>query len=126
MAAALLRWKSSGRLYVRSCGAHEGAKLDGFAVAVMKEIGVDISDHEPITFEELDEGGFDVVITLAPVAHHRALELTRTDSIDVEYWPTMDATYITGSREQKLEAYRLVRDELDTKIKERFSQWVTA
>ncbi len=85
-------------LYVRSAGIRKG-ELDPFAVAVMAELGQDISRHRPMTFEELDdwEGlNFDLIITLSPEAHHKALELTRTLAADVEYWPTPDPTGIDG------------------------------
>jgi protein-tyrosine-phosphatase len=90
----------------------------------MAEIGVDISRHKPTTFEELDELeglSFDLIVTLSPEAHHRALELTRTSAVDVEYWPTVDPTDTEGSREQKLEAYRAVRDQLLNRIRGRFA-----
>jgi protein-tyrosine-phosphatase len=100
-------------------------ELDPFAVAAMAEIGLDISKHKPITFEELDEWeglNFDLIITLAPEAHHRALELTRTSGVDVEYWPTADPTVTEGSREQRLDAYREIRDQLLGRIRQRFSR----
>jgi protein-tyrosine-phosphatase len=90
----------------------------------MDEIGLDISKHRPMTFEELDdwEGlNFDLIITLSPEAHHRALELTRTAAVDVEYWPIPDPTDASGNREQVLDAYRAVRDHLMARIKERFA-----
>jgi protein-tyrosine-phosphatase len=90
----------------------------------MEEIGVDIAAHRPITFEELEdlEGlNFDVIVTLSPEAHHKALELTRTLAADVEYWPTLDPTAIEGSREQRMSAYREVRDQLLQRIKTRFA-----
>ena len=114
MAASLLQRMVPKGLYVRSAGVKKG-ELDPFAVAVMAELGQDISDHKPTTFEELDdwEGlNFDLIITLSPEAHHRALELTRTLAADVEYWPTHDPTGAEGNREQKLQAYREVCDEL--------------
>jgi len=40
----------------------------------------------------------------------------------VEYWPTVDPTAIEGSREQRLDAYRAVRDELMARIRERFGR----
>ena len=91
----------------------------------MAEIGVDISRHKPHTFEELEdlEGlNFDLIVTLSPRAHHRALELTRTLAAEVEYWPTVDPTGIEGSREQRLNAYREVRDQLMARIRERFGR----
>jgi len=123
MAAALLRNVSHGRLYVASAGVRKD-ELDPFAVSIMDELGVDISDHRPVTLEELEdwEGlNFDVIITLSPEAHHCALELTRIQACDVEYWPTPDPTAIEGSREQRLDAYREVRDLLSRRIADRFA-----
>ncbi len=122
MAAALLKQMLAGSLYVGSAGVRKG-ELDPFASAVMEEIGIDINKHGPITFEELEdlEGlNFDLIVTLSPEAHHRALELTRTLAVEVEYWPTADPTAVEGNREQRLNAYRAVRDHLARKIRARF------
>jgi len=122
MAAALLRQMLGNSLYIGSAGVRKG-ELDPFAVAAMEEIGIDIHAHRPMTFEELDdlEGlNFDLIVTLAPEAHHKALELTRTLAAEVEYWPTADPTAIEGSREQRLDAYREVRDQLLQRIRVRF------
>ena len=121
MAAGLFK-HYFGRTYVGSAGVRKG-ELDPFAVAAMEEIGIDIHAHRPMTFEELDdlEGlNFDLIVTLAPEAHHKALELTRTLAAEVEYWPTADPTAIEGSREQRLDAYREVRDQLLQRIRVRF------
>ena len=123
MAAAMLRQMLGSSIYVGSAGVRKG-EPDPFAVAVMAEIGLDISRHKPLTFEELDdlEGlNFDLILTLAPEAHYRALEITRTSAVDVEYWPTPDPSIVEGSREQRLEAYRAVRDQLLAHINERFA-----
>jgi protein-tyrosine-phosphatase len=122
IAAALFAQMFGRTVYVGSAGARKG-ELDPFAVAVMAEIGVDISRHKPMTFEEIDdlEGlNFDLIVTLAPEAHHRALELTRVSAVDVEYWPTADPTGVEGSREQRLDAYRQIRDQLLRRIQDRF------
>jgi protein-tyrosine-phosphatase len=124
IAAALFAQMFGRSIYVGSTGVRKG-ELDPFAVAVMAEIGLDISKHKPVTFEELEdwEGlNFDLIITLAPEAHHRALELTRTSGTDVEYWPTADPTLVEGNREQRLDAYRQVRDQLLERLRERFSR----
>ena len=124
MAESLLQRMFPHGLYVKSAGAKKG-ELDPFAVAVMAELGQDISSHKPMTFEELEdwEGlNFDLIITLSPEAHHKALELTRTLAADVEYWPTFDPTRTEGNREQKLEAYREVCDGLLLRIRRRFSK----
>jgi protein-tyrosine-phosphatase len=124
MAASLLQQMFPKALYVRSAGAKKG-ELDPFAVAVMAELGQDISRHRPMTFEELDdwEGlNFDLIITLSPEAHHKALDLTRTHAMEVEYWPTQDPTDTEGNREQKLQAYREVCDGLSLRIRKRFAR----
>jgi protein-tyrosine-phosphatase len=61
------------------------------------------------------------MVTLSPEAHHKALDLTRTNAAEVEYWPTPDPTLVQGSREQTLDAYRDVRELLTTRIKARLA-----
>jgi protein-tyrosine-phosphatase len=122
IAAALLKQMLGASIYVGSAGVRKGER-DAFAAAAMEEIGIDMRAHRPMTFEEVDdlEGlNFDLIVTLSPEAHHKALELTRTLAVEVEYWPTADPTAIEGSREQRLEAYREVRDQLERKIRSRF------
>ena len=122
MAAALLKQMLGGSIYVGSAGVRKG-ELDPFAVAVMDEIGIDIAraSADDIRGARGLEGlNFDLIITLSPEAHHKALELTRTAAAEVEYWPTADPTAVEGSREQRLDAYRAVRDQLVQQIRERF------
>ena len=124
MAESLLHHMFPQSLYVKSAGVKKG-ELDPFVVAVMAELGQDVSKHKPTTFEELDdwEGlNFDLIVTLSPEAHHKALELTRTNAADVEYWPTHDPSNTEGNREQKLSAYREVMDSLLLRIRKRFSK----
>jgi protein-tyrosine-phosphatase len=122
MALALFRHYFGRSLYGESAGVRKG-ELDPFAAAVMEEIGLDIAKHRPHTFEELEDAeglNFDLIVTLSPPAHHRALDLTRTLAADVEYWPVPDVTNQGGSREQILDAYRSVRDILAKRIRDRF------
>jgi protein-tyrosine-phosphatase len=121
MAAAILQHLAGRRAYVASAGVHAGGP-DAFAAAAMGEIGIDISRHTPHTLRDLHDTSFDLIVTLSPEAHHQAMELTRTMAVDVEYWPTFDATMLIGhgSREQILQAYREVRDTLFRRIKQRF------
>ena len=119
MAAALMREMHGRRIYVDSVGVRRGV-LDPFAVAVMDEVGLDIRQHQPKTFDELDDYCYDLVVSLSPEAQHNAVELTRTMACDVEYWPVFDATAVEGSREERLAAYRLARDHLRKRLLERF------
>ena len=120
IAAALLRHVRGSRVVVQSAGIRTGAPVDGFAVAVMGELGIDIKDHQPQSLGELEDQSFDLVVTLSPEAHHQALELTRTQAVAVEYWPIPDPTAADGPREARLDAYRAVRDALLKRIRARF------
>ncbi|MEL6299523.1 MAG: low molecular weight phosphatase family protein [Pseudomonadota bacterium] len=121
MAAAIFQHLAGSRAYVASAGVRAG-EADGFVVAVMDEIGIDVSRHQPHTLDDLQDTSFDLIVTLSPEAHHQALELTRTMAVDVEYWPTLDASLMVGqgSRDQILGHYATVRDQLFKKIKTRF------
>jgi protein-tyrosine-phosphatase len=86
----------------------------------MEELGIDISAHRPTSLAEINDTSFDLIVSLSPEAHHKALQLAEGYAVDVEYWPTPDPTLAHGSREQILDAYRSVRDGLFRKIKQRF------
>ncbi|MCC6920481.1 MAG: arsenate reductase ArsC [Alphaproteobacteria bacterium] len=120
MAAALFRHLYGKFTYVDSAGV-KTAELDPLAVEALGEIGIDIHAHKPKTFEELEDASFDLIVSLSPEAHHKALEFTRAIAVEAEYWPTFDLTAQEGTREQRLEAYRGVRDGLLKRIKARFA-----
>jgi protein-tyrosine-phosphatase len=123
IAAALAKHLLGGSIYAASAGVSKG-ETDPFVTAVMDEIGIDLSRHKSVTLDEIEEYeglNFDLVVSLSPEAHHRALDLTRRLPFDVEYWPIPDPTVIEGSREQRLDTYRSVRDELLKRIKTRFT-----
>ncbi len=121
MAAAIMQHFFGSRVFIESAGVHKG-EHDPFVDAVMDEIGIDTQKTRPKTIEELEEWeglNFDLIVTLSPEAHHKALDLTRTAAAEVEYWPTADPSAVQGSREQVLDAYREVRDGLMRRIKAR-------
>jgi protein-tyrosine-phosphatase len=125
MAEALLRRAWGDRVFVDSCGLKpppEGmaGSADPFVQAVMAEISCDLSRHEPKTFDELEDESFDLIVSLTPEAQHRAVELTRGRSAEIEYWPVLDPTLAEGARETRLAAYREARDALAARIAERF------
>lgn len=111
--------------YVQSVGVKNDMEIDGFTVAVCKEIGVELSRHRARSFDEMqdwgdDLSGFDLVIALSPASQRRALDLTRFFHLDVEYWPILDPTGFADAREAKLAAYRQTRDQIRDRILERF------
>tara|TARA_Y100001934_G_scaffold282137_1_gene394598 strand:- start:9022 stop:9384 length:363 start_codon:yes stop_codon:yes gene_type:complete len=120
MAEGLMKHYFGHRVYVDSVGVRLG-ETSAFVVTVMDEIGIDMSRHNPKTFDQLEDTSYDLVISLSPDAQHRAVELTRTMACELEYWQTFDATVVQGSRETILDAYREVRDSLQERILRRFS-----
>ena len=120
MAEAIMKFLHGHRVFVDSVGVRTGY-IDGFAVAVMDEIGIDLTRHNSKTFDDLEDDNFDIVIPLSPQAQHRAVEMTRAMAVEIEFWNTFDPSIIESEdREVKLDAYRKIRDELMIRIKARF------
>lgn len=119
MAEAWMKHFHGKHTYVDSCGLRIG-EPDPFVAAVMEEVGVDLSRHKAKTFDQLNDGSFDIIVALAPAAQFRAIDFSHAQAIKVAFWPTTDATAEYGSRERRLEAYRAVRDYLCDRILEKF------
>ncbi len=119
MAEALTRKYFGQDIFVQSAGVLAG-NLDGFMHQVMNETGIEMSDHQPITLEDLEDDFFDVIVTLSPEAHHRSLDWASERVLEVEYWPTIDPSTVAGSRQQVVDAYRATRDSLNKRIQTRF------
>ena len=111
--------------YVQSAGVHNDLEIDGFSIAVCQELGIELSRHRSRSFDEMQQWGddlaaFDLVVALSPGAQRKALDLTRYFHLDVEYWPIMDPSGIGETREAKLDQYRQARDQIKTRMIERF------
>ncbi len=119
IAEGVMKHLHGRHVYVDSVGVRDGG-IDNFAIAVMNEIGIDLSRHRSKTFDDLEDSSFDLVISLSPEAQHKAVEMTRVMACEVEFWNTFDPTVAEGSREMRLDAFRQVRDELMRRIKQRF------
>jgi arsenate reductase len=125
MAEALMKSIIGTRIFVQSAGVKGDNDVDGFAVAVCQELDVELAKHQSRSFEELEDWGdqldsFDLVVSLSPTSYSRIKELTEDHAVEVEYWETADPTGRTENREEKLAAYRAVRDDIITNIKRRF------
>lgn len=113
------------RAYVQSAGVHNDLEIDGFAIAVCAELGVELESHRSRSFDEMEQwgddlSGFDLIIALSPASQRRAQELTRHFHVDVEYWQILDPSGIGNNREAKLDAYRQTRDMLIKRMQDRF------
>ncbi|ESY82196.1 phosphotyrosine protein phosphatase [Mesorhizobium sp. LNHC221B00] len=119
MAEQLARRMLPATIFVASAGVRAGER-DPFVDAVLAEDGLTLGERHPRTLDELEDDYFDLIVTLAPEAHHAALELTRSLAVEVEYWPTPDPTGASGTREQIMASYRDVRERLKARIGGRF------
>lgn len=113
------------RAYVQSAGVKNDMEIDGFSIAVCRELGIELSRHRSRSFEEMqdwgdDLGQFDLIVALSPASHAMARELTRHAAVEVLYWPVSDPTASGQNREQRLAAYRAVRDDIETRIRDTF------
>ncbi|WP_439523770.1 low molecular weight phosphatase family protein [Marivita sp.] len=125
MAEGIMKKLYGFETYVQSVGVVNDIEIDGFAIAVCKEIGVEMDRHQSRSFDELEQmgealSGFDLVVALSPASQRRALDLTRFYHLTVEYWPIMDPTGLGETREQKLNAYRQTRDQLVDQLKRKW------
>ncbi len=125
MAEGILKQHVGTSIFVQSAGVKNDKDIDGFAIAVCKEIGVELSKHKVRSFEDLEMWGealdsYDLIVALSPAAQRMALDLTENYALTVEYWPTLDPVGIGETREDKMEAYRQVRDQIVANIKRRF------
>ena len=119
MAETLARAMLPSGIFVESAGVRAGAR-DPFVDAVLAEKGLALGARAPQRLEDMEDAYFDLIVTLAPEAHHAALELTRSEAVEVEYWPTPDPSGAVGTRDTIMSAYRDVRDRLEARIATRF------
>jgi arsenate reductase len=125
MAEGLMKQMYGMDVYVQSVGVKNDLEIDGFSIAVCQEMGVELSRHRSRSFDEMEDWGddlssFDLVIALSPASQRRALELTRFYHLEVEYWPILDPTGLGEGREAKLTQFRAARDQIKTRLCERF------
>ncbi len=119
MAAGLMRRLYGDAAPIDSCGLILGEDVDPFAAAVMAEIGVDLSDHSPKRLADVvGQGRYGTIVALSQDAW---LKVETADPAAIALcWPTADPTEGDGSRDTRLEAYRMVRRSLEARIVEQF------
>jgi len=109
MVEGLLRHDAAGRFEVESAGTHP-SQVRPEAIAVMREIGIDISLHRSKSVEEFAGQQFDYVLTVCDKAkescpvfpgHTNRIHHSFSDPADVQ-----------GSEEERLAAFRQLRDEI--------------
>ncbi|MCH2067936.1 MAG: low molecular weight phosphatase family protein [Shimia sp.] len=127
MAEGIMKKFYGQDVYVQSAGIRSDLEIDGFAIAVCSEIGVELNRHRTRSFEEMEKRGeelssFDMVVALTPASRSKAEDLTRFDHLELEFWPVSDPSGAQAGdgREAKLAAYRTARDEIVAFLRERW------
>ena len=125
MAEGLLKQHIGNRIYVQSAGVASDRDVDGFSIAVCGEVGVELMKHTVRSFQDLEEwgedlDGYDLIIALSPTAEAVAREQTKDAAVDVEFWDIADPTATGETRDEKLNAYRGIRDDITARIQARF------
>jgi protein-tyrosine-phosphatase len=125
MAEGIMKMLYGKECYVQSVGVKNDLEIDGFAITVCAEIGVEVSRHRSRSFDEMEEWGddlssFDLVLALSPASQRRALDLTQFYHLDVEYWPILDPTGLGDNRDARLAHYRQARDQIYDRLVARF------
>jgi protein-tyrosine-phosphatase len=125
MAEGIMKKFYGTACYIQSAGVHNDLEIDGFAIAVCKEIGVELSRHRSRSFDQMEKWGddlssFDLVLALSPMSQRRALDLTQFYHVPVEYWPVIDPTGLGENREDRMVQYRRARDMIVSRLVERW------
>ena len=115
MAEGFLRHLADERFEVASAGT-EATRVHPLAVRAMQEVGVDLSAHTSKTLEGLVDRPWDYVITVCDSANERCpLFPGHTTRL---HWSFDDPSQTTGSEDERLAAFRRVRDGIQTRLRE--------
>ncbi len=125
MAEGIMKKFYGTTCYIQSVGVKNDMEIDGFAITVCAELGVELSRHRSRSFDEMEQWGddltsFDLVLALSPASQRRALDLTRFSHLIVEYWPILDPTGLGEGRDERLKTYRQSRDMIIQRLIERW------
>lgn len=115
MAEALLANMAGDRIDAHSAGSQPGG-VNPFAVEAMAEIGIDLSDARSKHLEEFLDGGIDTVITVCDDANESCPIFPGNP--ERIHWSFPDPSAATGNHDQRLTAFRDVREGLQARLEE--------
>jgi len=114
MAEALARKLLPPGIHVGSAGSEPAAAVNAHAVAVMKEIGIDISDQRPSPIAEVPWGDIDTVITLC----QEEVGMVSPRGMAQYHWPLPDPAAVQGSEDEVRNAFRKTRDDIRHRLQD--------
>jgi arsenate reductase (thioredoxin) len=114
MAEGLLRHDAGNRFEVESAGTRPG-HVRPEAIAVMKELGIDISSHRSKHVQEFENQSFDVVLTVCDSAKESCPVFPcQSNRVHKGF---EDPAAFKGTEEERLSLFRRVRDEIRNYLK---------
>lgn len=114
MGEGLFRHEGRGVFEVESAGTHP-SRVRPEAIAAMKEIGIDISGHRSKSVAEFEGQAFDYVVTVCDNARDQCPVFPAgTQRI---HWSFEDPAAVEGSEEERLAAFRRIRDQIHARVK---------
>ncbi|MFW6413177.1 MAG: low molecular weight phosphatase family protein [Oceanicaulis sp.] len=116
MAEALWKRRFGAGARAASCGIEPASLPDGHMIAVMNEIGVDLSGFECRDLDDAAENPADLVVCLAADLDGEAREFAKARGAGYALWPVDDPTLANGDRFTRLAAYRAARDTIGERI----------
>lgn len=123
MGEGLFRHEGKGAYQVESAGT-KPSHVRAEAIAAMKEIGIDISGHRSKSVDEFDGQPFDFVFTVCDNARDNCPVFpTGTERI---HWSFEDPAAVQGSEDERLAAFRRIRDQIHERVKAFFRDQVAA
>ena len=114
MGEGLFRAEGHGDWRVESAGTRP-SHVRPEAIAVMRELGIDITGHRSKSVSEFDGQPFDYVVTVCDNARDNCPVFpAATTRI---HWSFEDPAAVEGSEEERMAAFRRIRDQIHARVK---------
>ena len=129
MAEGIFKNLVGKKIFVQSAGVYDTLEIDGFTIKVCDEINVKLNKHRVRSLKEMEKGGgyigsFDLIISLTKEAMEEAFKYSTYSSVIIEQWAVDEPIKVENDLNQTLFSYRMTRDIIFDKIKNRFQNYL--
>ena len=129
MAEGIFKNLIGRKIFVQSAGVFDALEIDGFTIRVCNEINVKLSKHRVRSLREMEKeggfiGSFDLIIPLTKESSEEAYKYSTYSSVMIEDWIVDEPMKDEDDFNKTLCSYRITRDIIFGKIKERFQDYL--
>tara|TARA_B100000242_G_C42680636_1_gene318955 strand:- start:34 stop:423 length:390 start_codon:yes stop_codon:yes gene_type:complete len=129
MAEGIFKNLIGRKIFVQSAGVFDTLEIDGFTIKVCNEINVKLSKHRVRSLREMEKeggfiGSFDLIIPLTKESAEEAYKYSTYSSVMIEDWIVDEPMKDENDFNKTLCSYRITRDIIFDKIKERFQDYL--